>query len=299
MSYDVGLVTTGVPHLAAADHDLPGLLHALAEAGFTANAPVWNDPAVDWADYRLIVMRSPWDYPERHGEFMAWLDRVSGVTTVLNAPELIRWNIDKRYLDELSDRGVPCVPYEFCETTTEAGAALSGLSGRVVVKPSVSAGARDTGLFEPGDPAALALAERIVAGGKTVMVQPAVASVVTNGENGLFFFGGSYAYAIHKGPILALGGGYSGGEYTEDISRAEPTTTEIDLGHRAVAAVTDIFGEAPLYARVDIALTAEGPALLEMEVFEPSYFVEVVPQAAEFFVRALGTPHHRNEGAAE
>jgi hypothetical protein len=293
----IGLLTTDTADLAEIDRDTPVLVRGLAEAGFRVEAPVWHDPAVDWAAFDLLIVRSPWDYPERYAEFTGWLDRAAGRTRILNAPDLIRWNIDKRYLDDFRDLDIPVVPYAFCDTPAAAEAAIGELAhGRVIVKPTVSAASRDTGLFQPDDPRALELAARIIAAGKTAMVQPAVEEVISHGENALFFFNGDYAYACHKGPILLPGGAYVGGEYTEDITRAEPSGAEIDLGRRAIAAIARIaarrgFGEdagQPLYARVDIASRqGDGPQIIEVELFEPAYFVDIAPEATGHFVEAV------------
>jgi glutathione synthase/RimK-type ligase-like ATP-grasp enzyme len=294
----IGLLTTDAAHLADTDPDTAPLLAALTAAGFRATAPVWHDPSVDWAAFDLLVIRSPWDYPERYAEFTGWLERAATGTRILNAPALIRWNIDKRYLDDLSALDIAVVPSAFCTTPAEAQAAIAVLApGRVVVKPTVSAGSRDTGLFQADDPGARELAAHIIATGKTAMVQPAVEEVVTHGENALFFFNGDYAYACHKGPILRPGGGYlGGGAYTEQITRADPSAEEIELGRRAIAAIARIAERRglgadagqPLYARVDIA-SRQGaePQIIEVELFEPSYFVGVAPEAAGHFVEAV------------
>jgi len=297
MPTTIGLVTTDTALVREHDPDTALLLRALTEAGFRASAPVWHDPAVDWAAFDLLVIRSPWDYPERYAEFTGWLDRTAARTRILNAPDLIRWNIDKRYLDDFRTRDVPCVPYAFCTTPAEAETAIAALAhGRVVVKPTVSAGARDTGLFEPDDPRAAKLAAHIITAGRTAMVQPAVEEIIAYGENALFFLDGDFAYACHKGPILAPGGGYLGGEYTEVITRADPSPEEIELGRTAVAALAGIAAGRgfaadagrPLYARVDIASRrGADPQLIEVELFEPSYFADVIPEAAGLFVRAV------------
>ena len=293
----IGLLTTDTALVREHDPDTPVLLRGLTEAGFAASAPVWHDPTVDWAAFDLLVIRSPWDYPERYAEFTGWLDRAAGRTRILNAPDLIRWNIDKRYLDDFRALDIPVVPYSFCTTAAEVEAAIAGLApGRVIVKPSVSAGSRDTGLFQPDDRRAVELGERILAAGKTAMVQPAVEEIIAGGENALFFFNGDYAYACHKGPILLPGGGYIGGEYTEDITRAEPSGAEIELGRAAIAAIARIaarrgFGEdagQPLYARVDIASRqGAAPQIIEVEIFEPSYFTDIAPEATGLFVEAV------------
>jgi hypothetical protein len=294
----IGLLTTDEAALHGRDHDTGRLLEALRRAGLAADAPVWHDKSVDWAAYDLLVIRTPWDYSERFGEFMAWLDRASALTRILNAPDLVRWNIDKRYLDDFQALGVPVIPSAFCDTATEAEAAIAAVgAGRLVVKPSVSAGSRDTGLFAPGDPRALALARRIIAGGKTAMVQPAAEAVISRGENALFYFDGRYAHTFHKGPILAAGGGYVGGAYRSDISPGEPSPAERDLGDSVMTAIGQIAAQRgftedagrPLYARIDIASSENGeqPQVLEVEVFEPAYFTDVVPAAVDVFVAAV------------
>ncbi len=266
------------------------LAGALRRDGHDAQVVIWHDAGVDWAGFDLVVIRTPWDYSERYAEFLAWLDRVSAVARVLNAPELIRWNIDKRYLDDFAAAGVPVVPTAFCTTAGEVDAALREHGGgRVVVKPSVSAGSRDTGLFAADDPAAAGLGRRITGAGKTAMVQPALDAVTEGGEHGLFFFNGEYAGAFHKGPILLPGGAYVGGTYTSTITLGAPDDEEIALGRRAVAAIADITGaqdpdaKLPLYARIDIA----AGTVIEVEVFEPGYALDVLPGSADAFVRAV------------
>ncbi|AGL18895.1 RimK family alpha-L-glutamate ligase [Actinoplanes sp. N902-109] len=296
MTTTIGLLTTDAAALRGRDRDTGPLSDALRRDGLRVGTPVWHDPAVDWSGYDLLIIRTPWDYSGRAAEFMAWLDRASRVTRVLNAPELIRWNIDKRYLDDFVALGVPCLPTTFCTTAEQVDRAVASLPARVVVKPSVSAGSRDTGLFAPGDPGAAELARRILAAGKTVLVQPAAEHVITGGETALFFFNGDFSHAFHKGPILAPGGGYAGGSYQPRISGTEPSGAELLLGKQVLAAIADIAAgrgfaddaRLPLYARVDLASDrGETPQVLEVEVFEPAYMLDVAPEAAGAFVRAV------------
>jgi hypothetical protein len=293
----IGLLTTDAAALAGRDHDTPVLAEALRGESWSVEAPIWHDPAVDWAAFDLLVIRTPWDYSWRWPEFLVWLDRASSRTRILNAPDLIRWNIDKRYLTDLAGQGVPIIPTEFGDTVADVAAAIGrGGDRRLVVKPSVSAGSRHTGLFAPGDPGALRLAEEILATGKTAMVQPAAESIIAGGENGLFFFNGRYSHAFHKGPILAPGGGYLGGAYHADITRTEPSRAEIELGEWVLEATGRIaagrgFGEdatTPLYARVDVASgPGESPRVIEVELFEPSLATRIVPEAVAAFTTAV------------
>ena len=65
----------------------------------------WDDPATEDAD--LVILRATWDYAERRDEFLAWTRRVRNL---LNAPDVVAWNSDKRYLRDLAAAGVPVVP---------------------------------------------------------------------------------------------------------------------------------------------------------------------------------------------
>lgn len=297
MTKRIALVTTDPDFLGNEERDIDALVAALRQSGFDVETPIWHDAAVRWDSFDLAVMRSPWDYPQRYHEFVTWLDRVSKQVRILNAPELITWNTDKRYLSDLSAAGVPCTGYEFCDTPDDVGAAIDRYApANVIVKPTVSAASANTGWFANADPKAFELAERIFSLGKTVMVQPAVEHVTQHGENALIYFNSEFAASFHKGPILELGGGYIGGRYIEDISRGHPTAAEISAGEQAVTAVGDIArargfsadAQLPLYARVDIAMN-EGtePQVIEVEVFEPAFFVDIIPEVAGAFVRAL------------
>lgn len=108
---------------------------ALLGAEFRA----WDDTSVDWQAYDRVVIRSTWDYTKRLDEFLAWCSAVGG-ERLRNAPGLVAFNADKRYLARLA---APSVPTVFVGPREPAPA----LHGEVVVKPNISAGARDTGRF--------------------------------------------------------------------------------------------------------------------------------------------------------
>ncbi|SFL57740.1 ATP-grasp domain-containing protein [Geodermatophilus ruber] len=168
---------------AGRDDDEPLLLAALADAGLTAAPADWADPGVDWAAADLVVVRSTWDYAPRRDEFLAWARKVAGETALLNPAEVLEWNTDKRYLGELADAGLPVVPTAWVTGAAELPAALARWDGDLVVKPVVSAGARDTARFPAAERrAAAAFAERILAGGRPVIVQPYLARLDAEGR---------------------------------------------------------------------------------------------------------------------
>lgn len=304
----VALVTTTLDQLHDVDADLPLIVEALAKRGVEAVPAVWHDSGIDWSRFDLIVMRSPWDYSARYAEFTDWLDQVSMVAgasgapaqprpslPVLNCRHLVRWSSDKVYLAELADAGVPVVPTIFARSLDEVAEAITAsAANEIVIKPTVSAGSKDTGRFATGDGAALQLAQRILDLGKIVMVQPSIPSVQAEGECALLFFDGQFSHAARKGPILDLGGGLVGGEYSEKISSAVPEPDEVAVAQAAHKAITDLVStvcgcgsERPLYARLDVVRGESGYQLLEAELFEPAYFLWTSPGASDRFANAV------------
>jgi hypothetical protein len=271
------------------DDDEPLLLAALADAGPTAAAADWSDPTVDWAAADAVVVRSTWDYASRRDDFLAWARRVEAVTRLHNPAAVLEWNTDKRYLAELASVGLPVVPTAWAAEPGELPAALGRWRGDVVVKPVVSAGARDTARFAPaGRDTAAAFATRILDGGRAVMVQPYLTRLDGEGETGLVYLDGTYSHAFGKGALLAgqpLGPGLFA---AETITARTASSAQRAVGDAVLAAVCERVGSVPLYARVDLVPADDGaPLVLEVELTEPSLNLPVGDGAAQRLAAAI------------
>ncbi len=270
------------------------LIDLLAARGVEAAGPAWDDPAVEWDSFDLVVARSPWDYTWRLEEFLSWADSIG--ERLENPPAVIRWNSDKRYLADLRADGLPVV-----ETTYVApGEAPPPIDSEVVIKPSVSGGARDTGRFGPGSAAeARALVERITGGGGTAMVQPFLPSVESSGETAVIMIAGQLSHVLRKGSLLAAdevapvreGDALGVAEIMYDpglVVAGSADRDEIDLARRILGAVRERFGETPLIARVDMLRDASGdPILLELEAIEPNLYFSQAEEAAARLADAI------------
>jgi len=293
----VAFVTTLDTAILHDDFDYPFHVEAFAAAGIDLEHAAWEDPAVRWGEFDLVVVRSPWNYVDRLDEFRQWIHERRVLSTMHNPAGLIEWNMDKRYLAELAADGVAVVLTAYASSSAELADALAATSTpQVIVKPSISAGSRLTGRFMNGSAAAIELGERILAAGFTVMVQPFASSVDAVGEIGTVMIDGLISHSFCKGPLLADEGALRGGEYCEEISAAELSTDERALVLDANAAVERIVrdrgwispDEHLLYARYDIVRLDDGkPALLEAELFEPSLFLMVDPASPTRFVAAV------------
>ncbi len=290
MTERIAFATAPADFLGNDDTDRPLHESACAAIGLDLDYQVWSDPRVVWDDYDLVVVRSTWDYLDHLDAYRAWIGRMAGLGTLCNPAPVILWNLDKRYLGDLADAGVPVVPTAFCETAEAVAAALTACPGEVVVKPVVSAGSKLTGRFVHSSPDAGALALRILATGMAVLVQPAIGSVATQGEVSTLLFGGVISHSVRKGPLLALGGGLVGGTYAEHLELEVLTSARSQVVLAAATAVSGLMAtrlavdEPLLYARVDVVTLDDGSeAVLEVEVAEPAFFLATAAGSAERF----------------
>ncbi|MCJ7451249.1 MAG: hypothetical protein MUO39_02075 [Steroidobacteraceae bacterium] len=300
MSLKVALVTARTA--LALDEDMPPLLLALRNQGAVVDTPFWDDPEVDWSRYDVAVLRSTWDYADRLDEFLDWADRCSEQTRLVNPPAVVRWNTDKHYLVHLARADVPVVPTRFIEPVMDATAELSrfldggfgastvgscGSFEQFVVKPSVGAGSRDAARYRRQDhKRAEAHVARLLASGRSVMLQPYLARVDHHGETAVIYIGGNYSHAIRKGPLLRLDDALVAGLFApEQITQREPDAEERRVADAAFRACSL---EQPLYARMDLIHDDDGrPVVLELELTEPSLFFVYAPEAAGRFADAL------------
>jgi hypothetical protein len=280
----VALVTCAeLPELEPDDQLVFEPLKAL---GIPAIPTVWDDKSIDWSSFDLVVLRSPWDYMTRHDEFVTWSHSVVGLR---NQASVVEWNTDKRYLAELAAGGAPVVPTTFLSPNDPWHPPTHD---EYVIKPAVSAGSLDTGRYDGSHRAqAISHVARLQAAGRITMIQPYLPAVDTYGETALLYFADpatgalTYSHAIRKGPMLqGPDEGVVGLYKQEEITRREPTTAELAVGEVVIAAAP----QGLLYARVDLIPDAEGnPLLIELELTEPSLFLEYGDGAAQRFAAAI------------
>ena len=265
------------------DLDAVPLLSALRSAGVHACVRGWDDPEARWDDARLVVLRSTWNYPEHGAAFAAWIDQVGSCTTLLNGPDVVRWNLHKRYLVELADAGVPTTPTVVLErgSTERLRAVQEGHCwDEVVVKPAISAASYRTLKVGPNNQMegqahlAALLAER------DVLIQPYLTSVEGHGERALVWIDGELTHAIRKSPR------WDGEDESVSTTAVPISPAEEALAHAAVAVARER-GDL-LYARIDMAPGPEGhPVVMELELIEPSLFFPQGPHGLVRYVDAV------------
>lgn len=279
------------------------LLPACARAGLDVRWAVWDDPGVDWSAAAATVVRSTWDYTNRRPEFLAW---ARCVPRLFNRAAVLQWNSDKTYLRDLAAAGIPIVPttwvppVEPVDVVADVDVGVVG-DGDVVVKPSIGAGSRGVGRFACTDPAATRSARAHIAYlhslDRTAMIQPYVQGVDRRGETAMVFIGGEFSHAAGKAallpePVVHQVTDQPPGELfvAELITPRRPEPAELEVAQAVLAAACATLDTAVrdlLYARVDLVPGPHGPLLIELELTEPSLFLQVAPAAADRLASAI------------
>ena len=77
------------------------LLKAFEKQNLKSTKKDWNDPSFDWESTKTAIFRSTWDYFDQFPIFENWLDQVHKKCELINSFGQIKWNLNKRYLQDL------------------------------------------------------------------------------------------------------------------------------------------------------------------------------------------------------
>jgi glutathione synthase/RimK-type ligase-like ATP-grasp enzyme len=260
------------------------LVSALEEIGISGVPAVWSRAGIDWTSFDALIMRSPWDYFERPVEFRSWLDaRIASGVVMCNSREILDWNFDKSYLQDLAQKGVELVPTICIARQEEADiVALARSRGwdHIVVKPTIGGGGYRTYRFRLEELPRYAgdIAQTLMDRG--VLVQPFLPEIL-DGELSLLFFDGVYSHAVCKRP--------KAGDYRVQFQYGG-TNENVEVSDALVAQARVCIAHAPalpVYARVDGVVKDGRFLLMELEVFEPLMFLAYHPEAPGRFARAI------------
>lgn len=252
----------------------------LRELGFGVESLDWRTGG-DWDRFAAVLPRSPWDYHLHPDKFFGVLERIEGSgARLFNDLEVMRWNADKGYLGELSDRGLKVVATEY-GTRLDRGRLAEvreQFGADVVLKPVVSASAGDTFLLRADTDPAEAFA---ALDGREWLAQPFMRGITEEGEFSLIYFDGELSHALLKiaGP----------GDFRVQESwggTIQPVTAEGLLKERADEVLHALPADL-LYARIDLVRSDGDFELMEAELIEPSLYFSIDQEAPVRFAKAL------------
>ena len=262
---------------------------AFSNRGVEFASCVWDDTSVCWEDFDAVLLRTTWDYCEKHAAFLDWISEVDARTRLINPGAVVRWNATKSYLADLANGGAPIAPTRWIAVGEKLS--LTGVLERegweqAFLKPLIGATSRATVRFDRSSVAeAQAVLERL-GGEEAFLVQPYLKRVETEGELSFIFFGGQFSHAVRKIPVA--------GDYRvqDDFGARDKlhdaSENEVGLADEVRQAIERRFSARLTYARIDFLKGARGELLVnEAELIEPSLFFRHAPQAPDLFIDAL------------
>ena len=283
------------------DEDDCGLPDALRERGIEPRVAIWDDPAVNWDDAGVVVMRSVRDYATKD-KYAAFLEWARSLSRVANHSDVVTWNSDKHYLGRLADLGVPMIPTTWLEPT-------AGLSkhqvhtrfpaqGDFVVKPAISSGGRGTGRYTSTHAGsrsqAINDAMHHLRHGRSVMVQRYLQEVDRGGEISLVYFNGILSHAVDKAPMLHPRFRSTDEVHEEIVTAREPSEQEWLWGERVRKAIHGLIKEHAgrdiqlLFNRVDMVGDGRGGFyLMEVSLIDAGLYLGSTPDALDNFADAI------------
>jgi len=266
------------------DEDLL-VIKALENKGMSVIRVDWADENFDWSSAKTAIFRTTWDYFDRFDEFISWINNTKSQLSFINSVELILWNIDKHYMQDLAAQGVNIPETRFIESGEQISLneILSATGWNdAILKPAISASARHTYRINPGNCSKLESVYQSLIQTEAMLLQPFQNSVLERGEIALMFFEGKYSHAILK--TAKKGDFRVQSEFGGTVQDHIPTQAEITLGEQVLQACNSM----PVYARVDIIEDNNGIlAVAELELIEPELWFRYTPEAAESFADAV------------
>ena len=263
------------------------VVNALKAEGLNAIRLAWDNAHFNWETTKCIIFRTTWDYFDRFTAFSKWLSQVSKKTTLINSEAIIRWNIDKHYLQDLKKNKIHTAETYFIEKGS--GISLKQLHKNLqwkdtVLKPCVSGAARHTYKLTPDNLEAHEAVFKDLIKFEAMMLQPFQYNIVDKGELSLMVFNGQFTHAVLK---KAKAGDFRvQDDFGGSVFDYQPTNEEIIFAEQAVKACKEL----PLYARVDIFEDNHGHiALSELELIEPELWFRKYPKAANILAKAIKT----------
>jgi len=113
------------------------------------------------------------------------------------------------------------------------------------------------------------------------MVQPVVPEIVSAGEWSLLFFDGVFSHAVVK--RAAAGEFRVQREFGGTFENVTPSAAVLRQAQAAIAAAPG----RTLYARVDGVVIGDALTVTELELLEPSLFLDADPAAPDRFAAAI------------
>lgn len=268
--------------------DYQALMAAFKSHDIHCDILAWDNPNTDWSAYDAILIHTPWDYYEHIEAFLETLRVIDTHSLLLNPLNTVRWNIDKHYLKDLFDAGIPIINTIFVETYAHHHIAdmLPRLHAHhgYILKPTISAGATDVYHIRTPEEAEHLYQTQFLSQHKTLMVQPFMKEIADEGEWSFIFLNGKYSHGVLK--KTEKGG--IGVKHSIQNKQYVPNAQMIQQAIKIYRGLEVINDDDLLYTRIDVIKDKDNILrVMEIEQIEPYLYLHVTSNAANQLVEGI------------
>ena len=251
---------------------------ALKNLGLKTTKKDWNDPNFQWNSTRLALFRTTWDYFDQFPTFKDWLDKVKEECLLINSYNQISWNLDKHYLNDLKNKGIPIPESIFIKkgTVKSLKEIIKKSWNEIVIKPTISGSARNTFRLKTSELNSFDKKWIGLIQNEDFIIQEFQNNILEKGEVALMLFGGEYTHSVIK--RAKLGDFRVQDDFGGSVESYQPSIEMIDLAKQTISKIDPI----PTYARVDIIWdNSDQLVVSELELIEPELWFRFNESSAD------------------
>ena len=276
--YDIFIAVSKEYEILRKDDEL--LVNSLEKRGLKVKVVVWDDELVNWSETNAVLITSTWDYTRKIKDYLDWVKFIAKDHILINPLSVILSNYDKHYLFCLNELGILIPETYIVKTIEDYRFASTHFKDEVVVKPVISAGGRNTFKININD---TNFVEEMLKRHQVLMVQEYLKSIETVGEFSTIQIDQKIIHTIQKRAAQ--------GEFRIQSHYLGIEELVNSLDEKQQAFIDRIIKHIPneaLYARIDFCLNNQNQyVLMELEMIEPSLFLEHNPLSADLFADAI------------
>ena len=261
------------------------LLKELEKCNLKVIKKDWSDNKFDWKQTRYAIFRTTWDYFDKFDTFIKWFEKTKRETLFINPKEIILWNINKTYLQELSKKGINIAKTIFVEEKqkiTLKDLFKKSQFNEAIIKPSVSGAARDTFKITKKNHKKFESNFQKLIKKESFLFQEFLKDIQIFGEISIILIDGEYTHAVRK--IAKKGDFRVQDDHGGTVEVYNPVKEEIEFAKLCVSKCPS----QPIYARVDLIYdNKKNISLGELELIEPELWFRNNAKSAKLLAKKI------------
>ena len=261
------------------------LLKELEKCNLKVIKKDWSDNKFDWKQTRYAIFRTTWDYFDKFDTFIKWFEKTKRETLFINSEEIILWNLNKSYLQELSKKGINIAKTIFVEEKqkiTLEDLFKKNQFNEAIIKPSVSGAARDTFKITKKNHKKFENNFQKLIKKESFLFQEFLKDIQIFGEISIILIDGEYTHAVRK--IAKKGDFRVQDDHGGTVEVYNPVKEEIEFAKLCVSKCPS----QPIYARVDLIYdNKKNISLGELELIEPELWFRNNTKSAKLLAKKI------------